>query len=135
MYIPSNNRLSDPCLILRRPSNRCRALLGSFVRRTNKIRTSNTCSSKNTSWQDCLRLFGHINFTECIIFLKMAFPTCQVFGKYKNIPHCENHFIQTYRRIPDGRFVIQIPFDRSIEVLGESQSKVEKGFYSPEHKF
>jgi len=48
---------------------------------------------------------------------------------------CEEHFIMTFRRNSDGRFIVQLPFRKEVtESLGESRSTAQKRFYALERK-
>ncbi|XP_031348314.1 uncharacterized protein LOC116174518 [Photinus pyralis] len=48
---------------------------------------------------------------------------------------CENHFLQTYSRKSDGRFVVRLPFKKDPVMLGSSVFNAEKRFYSLEKRF
>lgn len=48
---------------------------------------------------------------------------------------CEDHFINTFRRNEDGRFVVKLPFKTQFETrLGESKGMALKRFYNLERK-
>jgi len=48
---------------------------------------------------------------------------------------CEEHFIKTFRRNSDGRFIVQLPFrGEASESLGESRSTAQKRFWAMERK-
>ncbi|XP_052738240.1 uncharacterized protein LOC128198203 [Bicyclus anynana] len=48
---------------------------------------------------------------------------------------CEQIFLSTHHREPDGRFSVRIPLKEPADVLGDSYSLAEKRFYSLERKF
>lgn len=48
---------------------------------------------------------------------------------------CEEHFINTYRRDTEGRFIVTIPFKENPNVLGDSRVQAERRFYALERKF
>ena len=48
---------------------------------------------------------------------------------------CERHFSQTTVRDHDGRYVVNIPFNKSIDNLGESRIQAEKRLLAMERKF
>jgi len=48
---------------------------------------------------------------------------------------CKQHFIKTFRRNSESRFIVQLPFRREVsESLGESRSTAQKRFYALERK-
>lgn len=48
---------------------------------------------------------------------------------------CEQHFVETYRRDHEGRFIVQLPFRKDIvEQLGESKNIALRRFYTLERK-
>lgn len=48
---------------------------------------------------------------------------------------CEEHFLSTFQRNSDGRFVVSIPFKDSLSKLGNSQEYAQKRFLSLEQRF
>nr|CAI5851512.1 unnamed protein product [Callosobruchus analis] len=48
---------------------------------------------------------------------------------------CEEIFVKTLERSPDGRFVVEIPFKEPISRLGDSKQVALKRLYSLENKF
>lgn len=47
---------------------------------------------------------------------------------------CENHFINNTKRNEDGRFIVKIPFKRSVSNLGDSQQQAKRRFWSLEKR-
>lgn len=47
---------------------------------------------------------------------------------------CEEHFISTYQRNHDGRFVVSIPLKTPPDMLGDSQHGASKRFYNMERR-
>lgn len=48
---------------------------------------------------------------------------------------CEAHFVSTFQRDSNGRFIVTIPFKDSLSKLGESKQIAQRRFYSLERKF
>lgn len=46
--------------------------------------------------------------------------------------NCEKHFLQTHRRLGDGRYEVRLPFKSSPTLLGNTAARAEKIFYANE---
>ncbi|XP_062537725.1 uncharacterized protein LOC134206062 [Armigeres subalbatus] len=51
-----------------------------------------------------------------------------------NEDECEKHFLRSYRRQPDGRFIVEIPFQDNLSKLGESRMQAQKRFEALERR-
>ncbi|XP_038106215.1 uncharacterized protein LOC119765979 [Culex quinquefasciatus] len=50
--------------------------------------------------------------------------------------YCENHFVKTHTRAPDGRYVVRLPIREELRSsLGESIAVAQRRFFSTEKKF
>ncbi|XP_039446262.1 uncharacterized protein LOC120425723 [Culex pipiens pallens] len=50
--------------------------------------------------------------------------------------YCENHFVKTHTRAPDGRYVVRLPIREELRSsLGESIAVAQRRFFSTERKF
>lgn len=47
---------------------------------------------------------------------------------------CEDHFVQTTERLPDGRFSVSIPFKNPPDMLGDSYTQAERRFLALEKR-
>jgi len=47
---------------------------------------------------------------------------------------CEEHFIQTHKRDPHGRYIVDLPFKRDPNVLGSSRNRALQQFYILERR-
>lgn len=47
---------------------------------------------------------------------------------------CEKHFLETFERATDGRYVVRLPFRKDIGELGASRPQAEKRFYQLERR-
>lgn len=48
--------------------------------------------------------------------------------------NCEKHFLETFERDADGRYVVQLPFRKEVGELGASRPQTEKRFYQLERR-
>lgn len=47
---------------------------------------------------------------------------------------CEEVFLKTHSRGPDGRYIVHLPFNEKLNLLGKSKSIAQKQFYAMERK-
>lgn len=47
---------------------------------------------------------------------------------------CERHFLETFERAADGRYVVRLPFRKEVGELGASRLQAEKRFYQLERR-
>ncbi|XP_050298558.1 uncharacterized protein LOC126737624 [Anthonomus grandis grandis] len=90
--------------------------------------TSNalTCTTSDNALQKCLELFWNSEETT---------EQLQINNNYSlEETECENHFQSTTRRDPAGRFILNLPLNSNVFILGDSLQTALKRFNSLEQK-
>lgn len=88
---------------------------------------SNTTTICNFSEETSLINFNLKSFWEL-----EETPTTKVLSIEEKV--CETHFVLTYERDEEGRFVVKIPFKTSPSLLGDSFNRAERQFLNLEQK-
>lgn len=102
---------------------------------TGSIQSSNTKSNTNQSHTvHCHFLNNELEEKLDKFFELESVPTTQQIHT-KGESECEQFFIQTTKRHPDGKFIVTIPLKDSPESLGDSKQQALIRFQSLERKF
>ena len=84
------------------------------------------------------------NKTKCFISLDSEFEGISKFWEVEDVCdkraytkeelHCEEHFLSTFKRNHEGRFVVSIPFKKPLSMLGDTKQIAIKRFLKLERK-
>lgn len=94
----------------------------------NKIYHSLSCSCTSTDSQQKLSLADTMRR-----FWELEEIKVKKFQSYMEV-EMEKHFVQTYQRLLDGRFIVKLPFQQPPEILGESRAIAIKRLATIEKK-